>query len=204
MDPTAWPEPDPSTLDLAAAGDSSAIGAVLTYYREQLKVVVRTRLDGRLRGRFDESDVVNEVLTTACQSVPKWLKKGLPLYACLHTLTRNQLVRCYRDHVQAQKRSVTREAPGYDLLSSQSVLRLCNRLRKATETPSRILDRAETQRRVREAIAKLPETDREVVIMRALEATPSKEVAAALQLTEKAVNVRYMRALQRLRAALSE
>lgn len=50
----------------------------------------------------------------------------------------------------------------------------------------------------------LPEPDRDIVVLRALEQVPTREVASRLGLTEKAVSLRYNRALAKLRAALPE
>ena len=57
MPSTSWPEPESEALTRARNGDPDAVGQVLLAYRDQLKIVVRSRLDGRLRARLDESDV---------------------------------------------------------------------------------------------------------------------------------------------------
>ena len=47
-------------LRQAAAGDQHALGALWDRYRERLKRMVRLRLDRRLQGRLDPSDVLQE------------------------------------------------------------------------------------------------------------------------------------------------
>lgn len=63
---------------------------------------------------------------------------------------------------------------------------------------SRVLA-AEDHSLVGEAIRSLPETDREIVLLRGIEQVPIAEVAAVLGISEGAVKMRYHRALQSLR-----
>src|SRR2546426_591490 len=49
-------------LRQGAAGDQHALGALWDRYRERLKRMVRLRLDRRLQGRLDPSDVLQEAL----------------------------------------------------------------------------------------------------------------------------------------------
>ena len=62
--------------------------------------------------------------------------------------------------------------------------------------------REELRDRVRAALARLSERDREVVVMRHLEQLSTAEVAAVLGISEGAVKVRLLRALERLRSRL--
>ena len=64
-----------------------------------------------------------------------------------------------------------------------------------------LLDREEA-RRVREAVAALPQKYREVVVLRYLEGLAVKEVAEVLGLTPTAVGVRLSRAREKLRRKL--
>ena len=174
---------------------------MLQAYRDQLKLVVRTRFDKRLSRRMDESDVVNEVMLLGCQQLPGWVRDGKSVYACLHRLVQNHLSLINRDHVTAQKRSVAHEAPAGPL-SQDSVFHLCKRLGSRQESPSRVVMREEAIERIRAALDELPVLDREVVVLRTLEGTPVKEVAAMLGISEGSVKMRLLRTLKRLRAAM--
>ena len=202
MPSTSWPQPNSESLERARRGDPDAVGQVLLTYRDQLKRVVNSRLDTRLRSRMDESDVVNDVLAVACESLPAWLSDEKPLYACLHRLVRNRLSAIYRDQVVAQKRSVEKETPLG--ISNESMLQLCRRLGARGDTPSRDAVQREMQQRLRRELDALPELDREVIVLRTLEGTPAREVAAVLGVTESAIRMRHLRALERLRTAMAE
>jgi RNA polymerase sigma-70 factor (ECF subfamily) len=71
-------------------------------------------------------------------------------------------------------------------------------------TPSEAVIRGELVHQVHEAIGRLSETDREVLIMRMLEGLSNKDVAQQLGLQPAAVSLRLGRALIRLRKVLRE
>ena len=51
----------------AAGGDEGAWTELMTRYRERLRGMVAVRMDRRLRGRIDPSDVIQETCLTAAQ-----------------------------------------------------------------------------------------------------------------------------------------
>ena len=55
---------------------------------------------------------------------------------------------------------------------------------------------------MRAALVALPEPDREVLVLRILEALPAREAAAVLGISEVAVRSRQVRALDRLKMLL--
>src|SRR5204863_7281815 len=102
----------------------------------------------------------------------------------------------------AQRRSVLRETP--PALPDESVAELADLLVSSQSTPSKQLMREELRARVRQALLELGERDREVLVMRHLEEMAMAEIAAVLGVSEGAVKVRHVRALQRLRAVLGD
>ncbi len=62
--------------------------------------------------------------------------------------------------------------------------------------------RAELRRRLEQRIDELPDLYRTVFVLRAVDDMPAAEVAAALDLPEATVRVRFMRARRLLQAAL--
>jgi RNA polymerase sigma-70 factor (ECF subfamily) len=203
MTATDWPQPSSKCLRQAGLGDRDAANRILDLYRGQLKKVVDARLDSRLAARFDASDVVHDVLATACNSLATWIKQEKAVYACLHRLAQDRLASIRRDHIDTQKRSVNREARVLAQLSDDSMLYLCQRLDVHQETPSQAAVRKESHARVHHALGQLCDVDREVLVMRILEGTPAKQVAQILNLSESAVNMRQLRALKRMRALLN-
>jgi RNA polymerase sigma-70 factor (ECF subfamily) len=198
--------PDPDTDQLladASRGDADARGRLLERHRGRLRHIVAVRLDRRLAARVDPSDVVQEALAEAAAQLDSYLReRPLPFYPWLRRLACLRLADAYRRHVQARRRSVTQEEP--PPLPDESVLELAERLVSPHSGPSAPLGRRERGQQVRAALEKLPERDREVLVLRFLEDLSTAEAAAVLGLGEGAVKMRVIRALQRLRDMLNE
>src|SRR5437764_15071581 len=97
-------------LEQASQGDQSARQQLLARHRGRLLHMVAVRMDPRLRGRFDPSDVVQEALASAAQKLSDYLRRRpLPFYPWLRQLACEQLIELHRRHIQAQRRSVSRE-----------------------------------------------------------------------------------------------
>jgi RNA polymerase sigma-70 factor (ECF subfamily) len=189
-------------LQRVAAGDGAARDLLLQRHRRRLRHMVAVRFDPRLAARVDPSDVVQETLAEAAANLDRYLReRPLPFYPWLRQLAQRRLIDLHRRHVQARRRSVTREVrpPG---LPDHSALALADRLFARTSSPSAGLRRQERRDRVRAALAALPEQDREVLVLRILEAMPTRETAAVLGISEVAVRSRQVRALDRLKVLL--
>ena len=189
-------------LERVAAGDGAAREKLFLRHRRRLGRMVAVRFDPRLAARVDPSDVVQETLTEAAAGLDRYLReRPLPFYPWLRQLAERRLIDLHRRHVQARRRSVTREA-GPAGLPDHSALALADRLFGRTGSPSAGLRRQERRDRVRAALAALPEPDREVLVLRVLEGLLTREAAAVLGVSEVAVRSRQVRALDRLKALL--
>ena len=189
-------------LERATAGDGAARDQLLQRYRRRLRRMVAFRFDPRLAARVDPSDVVQETLAEAAANLDRYLReRPLPFYPWLRQLAQRRLIDLHRRHVQARRRSVTREVgpPG---LPDNSAVALADRLFARTSSPSAGLRRQERRDRVRAALAALSEQDREVLVLRILEALPTRETAAVLGISEVAVRSRQVRALDRQKVLL--
>ena len=103
------------------------------------------------------------------------------------------------------KRSVDREqpmaaAPAPDKSAYDLAAQLCD----PELTPAAAATRREMARRVEDAITRLGEQDCEIIMMRHYEQLSNQEIAEALELSEPAASMRYLRAVRRLRALLME
>jgi len=195
----------PDTDDLlrrAGLGDAAAADCLFQWHRKRLRRMVGVRIDRRLAARVDPSDVVQEALADAARRLPEYLRdRPLPFFPWLRRLAWDRLAALYRTHVRTARRSVAREEP--PALPGESVLALADRLVGKTSGPSTRWRRAERRALVRRALEQLPEQHREVLVLRQLEELSVAEVAAVLGIGEKAVYARQLKALERLREALS-
>jgi RNA polymerase sigma-70 factor (ECF subfamily) len=198
------PEPDTDhLLDSASRGDALARGRLLERHRPRLKRMVAVRLDRRLAARVDPSDVVQEALLEAAAQLDGYLRdRPIPFYPWLRRLAAGRLADAYRRHVRAARRSVEREEPPG--LPGESVLELADRLLHRQSGPATGLGRQERRAAVRAALDRLPERDREVLVLRFLEDLSTADTAAVLDIGEGAVKMRVVRALDRLRDLVGE
>jgi RNA polymerase sigma-70 factor (ECF subfamily) len=82
------------------------------------------------------------------------------------------------------------------------VVQLAERFVGSATSPSEFAVRNEMRERVRRALNTLSDEDREVLLLRYLEQLPSQEIADIMGTTEAAVNMRHMRAMERMRKRL--
>jgi RNA polymerase sigma-70 factor (ECF subfamily) len=185
-------------------GDASARQALLAQHRVRLRQMIAVRLDRRLLARLDPSDVVQEVLVEAHEKLDDYLRQPpLPFYPWLRQLAWQRLLKIHQHH-HAQKRRVTREGPELLALPDESAGDLAERLVGSATSPSKQLLRQEQRQQVRDALGRLGERDREVLVLRYLEQLSVAEIAAVVGTTEGAVKTRHARALLRLQALLGE
>lgn len=196
---------DPDTNELIARardGGDSAVNGLLARRRAWLSAFVRGRMDRRLGQRFDQSDVVQDVLLEASQRLREYLADPkLPFPIWLKQLAEDRMIDLHRRHRVATKRSIDREQvrPAGDSSAS-----LFSGIYDQAATPAASLLKQEFERRFLDALALLDDADREVVCLRHLDQLSNGDVAAALGLTSAAAGMRYLRALRRLREILGQ
>jgi RNA polymerase sigma-70 factor (ECF subfamily) len=200
----AHAEPDTEALLRAAAqGDAMARDRLLKRHRDRLRQMVAIRLDRRVAARVDPSDVVQDTLTDAAERLDDYLiDRPLPFYPWLRQLAQERLADVHRRHIRAGRRSVTREEP--PALPGESIVELADRILARDHGVSTGLRRAERRARLKAALDRLGDRDREVLVLRHLEQLSTRDTAAVLGISEGAVKVRLLRALQRLRELLEE
>lgn len=188
-------------LERLAAGDRQAADRLLAMHRAELRRIVELRLEPRLRARVDPSDVVQESQVDALARLDDYLaRRPMPFGLWLRKTTYERLLKIRRLHVAAARRTARRE----ECLPDQSSLQLAKRLFAQDSTPSQQVARWERRDQVREAMARLSETDREILLMRVLEGLAYEDVGLILEIEPAAARQRYGRALVRLKRALEE
>ncbi len=188
-------------LERARTGDSLAVDQLLQMYRGQLRRMVMFRMDDRLAPRVDASDIVQDTLLEAAKRLQAYLREPVvPFYVWLRQIAADRLVDLHRRHIQAERRSVRREASLG--LSQSSVMCLADRLVTTSAGPLRRLIREERVQRVRQALDGLADADREILTLRHLEQLKFSDCAAVMSVSLTAAKKRYLRALEQLQATL--
>jgi RNA polymerase sigma-70 factor (ECF subfamily) len=119
------------------------------------------RLDPRLRLRVDASDVVQEACLEAFRRLPEYLSRpDMPLDVWLLWLAREQVLMTHRRHLRADKRAVGREVAPLPADSSAAVVQS---LTGAGPSPSGLAAAAEMAEKLRQALGRLDDDERERV-----------------------------------------
>jgi RNA polymerase sigma-70 factor (ECF subfamily) len=196
---------DPSDLlRRMASGDGGAAAELFVAYRDRLRLMVRLRLDRRLQGRLDPSDVLQEAFLDVTRRAPEYAANPtLTPYLWLRYLTGQRLMQLHRYHLGTQMRDAGQEISLYrGALPQASSVSLAQHLLGRLTAPSVAAARAELQLRVQEALNTMEAMDREVLTLRHFEMLTNEETAAALGIRKSAASNRYVRALRRLKEAL--
>ena len=192
-------------LARAKAGDAPALADLFNRYRDRLRRMVHLRLDRRLQGRIDASDVLQEAYLEFARRFPHYaMEGGMPFYLWLRQITGQKLIDLHRHHLGAKIRAAGQEVSLYrGALPQASSVSLAAQLLGRLTSASRAAIRAETQLRVQEALNSMDPIDREVLTLRHFEMLTNEETAQVLGIKKTAASNRYIRALKRLKDLLS-
>ena len=166
--------------------------------------MIRLRLDRRLQGRIDSSDVLQEAYLEVARRVPEYLAQPtMPPFLWLRFLTGQTLLALHRHHLGVRMRDAAQEVSlrhrGPPRATSVS---LAEMLLGRLTSPTLAARRAEMQIRLQELINAMDPLDREVLALRHFEELTNAEAAQVLGLSKTAASNRYLRALGRLKALL--
>lgn len=175
----------------------------LQRFQAYLETVTFIQIDPRLRGKVGWSDIVQKTLIEAWQTLERieamdeqaqkrWLRRML-----LNNL-RDEI-----DHWRTKSHDVRRERSLEDAAEKTSC-RLHESIAAEESTPSRNLIKHEKELGVLEALAQLPERQREVVILKQYHDLKLAEIAEHLGCTTNTVAGLHARGLAKLRTLLSD
>ena len=192
-------------LDRAAAGDPEAWRALFDRDRPRLRRMVALRLDRRLQGRVDPSDVLQDAHIEAMTRLPEYRREShLPFFLWLRLIVGQRLTLLHRRHLGTQARHAGREIGLYHgPLPEATSAALAARLLGHLTRPSEAAVRAERKIRVQTALNAMDPLDREILALRHFEQLSNGEVAQALGLSKSTASKRYVRALERLKEILA-
>jgi RNA polymerase sigma-70 factor (ECF subfamily) len=194
-----------SLIDRAIQGDQEAWGELLARYRDRLRRMVALRLDRRLQGRVDASDVIQEAMLDASRRLAEYRRNPtMPFFLWLRYFTGQRLVEQHRRHLGAQGRDAGREISLYrGAMPETTTAALAAQLLGRFTSPSQAAQRAERKIRLQESLNNLDPLDREILALRHFEQLSNGEAAEVLGLDKSAASKRYARALVRLKDILA-
>jgi RNA polymerase sigma-70 factor (ECF subfamily) len=167
--------------------------------------MVALRLDQRLKGRIDPSDVIQEAFISATLQLDDYLREpAIPFYLWLRLIAGQKLVALHRHHLGTQARNAGRDVSLFrGAFPEASSAALAAQLLGHDTRPSEAAIRAETSVKLQEALNALDPLEREVLALRHFEQLSNAEIARILDIGESAASKRYVRALEHLKDVLS-
>jgi RNA polymerase sigma-70 factor (ECF subfamily) len=198
------PDPSDELLRRASAGDQSALAELFDRYRGRLRRMVRLRMDRRLRGRVDPSDVLQEAQVEILRRAAAYAADPrLSPFLWIRFITGQRLIAMHRHHLGARLRSAGQEiALHHGPMPQATSASLAEMLLGRLTSPTQAAHRAEVRLVLQEALNGMDPLDREVLTLRHFEELSNAEVAQLLGLSKTAASNRYIRALERLREGL--
>ncbi|HEY7476571.1 MAG TPA: sigma-70 family RNA polymerase sigma factor [Vicinamibacterales bacterium] len=175
------------------AGDEQAFETLIRTHGGRLLAVAR-----RILGNDDEArEAVHEAFISAFRARQQFQAQSR-LSTWLHRIVVNAALQKLRVRKRRAEDAIDDLLPRF-LPNGDHVERFVDWTEPADETVAR----HETAHRVREAIDKLPESYRTVLLLRDIEGLSTEESADALQTTANAVKIRLHRARMALRTLLA-
>jgi RNA polymerase sigma-70 factor (ECF subfamily) len=175
----------------------------LERFRRYLEVLAQVQVDPRLRGKLDPSGVVQQTLLEAHRALAQtegWADEQR--LACLRRILANNLTDEIRK-LTTQGRDAHREC-SLEAALEQSSARLEAWLVADQSSPSLHAQRHEQALRLADALAQLPDAQREALILQHWHGWPLAEIGRHLGRSPAAVAGLLHRGLERLRALLLE
>src|SRR5262245_51720010 len=158
----------------------------LESYRVYLLLIARQHLDQRLRGKVDSSDIVQQALLQAYASRDQFRgQTEAERIGWLRQILAHCLANTLRDFMR-DKRDIARERPIEEALNESSA-RVEEWLAAEQSTPSQAAVKHEETLRLADALAKLPEVQRDALLLHHWEGWPLAEIGAKLGRSSTAV-----------------
>jgi RNA polymerase sigma-70 factor (ECF subfamily) len=192
-------------LSRAGQGDQAALGELIAQHRDRLRRMILLRMDRRLQGRIDASDVIQEAFLEATTRFEEYARsRPMPFFLWLRFIAGQKLIVAHRRHLGTKARDTRREVSIYQgALPQASSESLAAGLLGRLTSPSQAAVRAEMQVQLQQVLNGMDEIDREILALRHFEQLTCSESAEVLGIDDSAASRRYYRALKRLKELLS-
>jgi RNA polymerase sigma-70 factor (ECF subfamily) len=196
-------DPDPEQLlVLARAGNGNALGQLLELYRSYLALLARLQIGRRLQGKVDAADLVQDTFLEAHRHFAQF--RGTveaELVGWLRQILAGLLANLLRRYLGTRRHDVRLERELAVELDQSSRI-LDQSLAISQSTPSQRAARREQAVLLADALSRLPDDYREVIILHHLEQLTFPEVAHRLGRTVDSVKNLWARALAKLQRSL--
>lgn len=182
-------------IDRARFGCDESLGTILLSVRNYLVIVAETNLGTRVRSKFDASDIVQQSMMEARESMDQFRGDSELEFRCwIKKIVLNNLTDEIRRYTNTDSRNVNLEVPEDYLKASGGHF--------DNDTPSWHMQRKEFDFRLAEAVSQLPNRQRFVIEARHRRGCSYSDIARQLEITEVSARKIWSRAAKQLRTSL--
>lgn len=185
-----------------ARTDGAQLGPLLERYRPYLALLARVEIGRRLQSKVDASDLVQETFLEAHRHFDQFHgKTEAELLGWLRSILGGQLAHLVRRYLGTKQRDVRLEREIADDLDRSSHA-LALELVARGSSPSQQAARREHAILLADALEKLPDDYRDVLVLRHLEGLAFPDVSRRMGRSLDSVEKLWVRALDRLRRSV--
>src|SRR5687767_12796320 len=172
----------------AVQGSPGAVESLLATVRPQVVRYCRARLGPLSGGYTTADDVAQEVCVAILGALPRFRDQGVPFSAFVFGIAARKVADAHRAATRGFPLSVVDTVPDRA---------------DARPGPEQLALASDLSRRLTYLLGELPETQREIIVLRVAVGLPAEEVGKVLGMSAAAVRVAQSRALHRLRTIAS-
>ena len=199
-DPT--PESPEELIRTARAGGEPAEGKLFARYAPYLTLLARVEVGRRLQGKLDPADLVQDVFLDAHRYFPTFRGTTEPEFtAWLRQILAGVLANTLRRYFGTKARDPRLEQDIRAAVDQSSVM-LVNQLASPGTSPSEVASRREQAVLFADALGRLPDDYREVIVLRHLEGLSFPQIAERMRRSLDSVEKLWLRAVTRLRQSM--
>jgi len=192
-------------LNRAGTGDNQALTDLFARHQPRLRQMVRLRLDRRLQGRINPSEILREAYNDLARRLPEYTRdRTLPFFLWLRSLAGQKLMDLHRRHLGSATENTGQEVSLYrGALPQASSASLAAHLLGRLASSSQASRRVEMQTRLQDVLNGMDSLDREILTLRHFEMLDNDETAAVLGISSSEASNGFIRALKRLKDTLA-
>jgi len=186
---------DPDLVARAADGERDATGELLGLVHPGVVRYCRARL-GQVGGAYTTADdVAQEVCLALLDALPTYRDIGRPFVAFVYGIAAHKVADAKRSAHRVAAPAAASGSVEEELVDEPDTI---------TPGPEEAVESIDLARRLSELLDRLPEPQREIVLLRVAVGLSADEVGSVVGMSAAAVRVAQSRALARLRALASD
>ncbi len=193
-----------ATIRAAIGGDDQAFDHLVGHYAARLRWLIQVRLPAAIQARVSPDDVLQEAMLVVHQRIKALEVEAEPAFwSWLCRVIEQRIADVKRAHLRAAARDVRRERKPTAGEPQSTSIRMEQLLPDAGTSPSGRLKNIEQRAALAAVLAQLPESYREVIVLRILEGLSVADTAELMQRSPGAVSVVLNKAVKRLGAIIA-